>query len=159
MTTDYQIRPSDESHAPFSFNPEGFLARLAALVSRPRSNLTRYHGVFAPNPALRRAVVPDSANPSRNKSKKPAIQPSTETAVDRALHCSPLSWAEPLTRGFDIDISVCPLCGGTLKVIADVTEPDAIQTILAHLEQRALPDAGRRQKPSQGPQNDLFAAS
>jgi hypothetical protein len=29
---------------------------------------------------------------------------------------------------FDFDISVCPLCGGTLRVIADVTDPDAIQT-------------------------------
>jgi uncharacterized membrane protein len=49
-------------------------------------------------------------------------------------------------------------------VIADVTDPDAIQTIhaiqtiLAHLKQRAPPDAVRRQRPGQGPQNDLFAA-
>ena len=70
-----------------------------------------------------------------------------------------LSWAVRLKRVFDIDISVCPLCGGTLRVIADVTDPDAIRTILAHLRQRAPPDAGRRQKPGQGPQNDLFAAS
>jgi hypothetical protein len=60
---------------------------------------------------------------------------------------------------FDIDISVCPLCGGTLRVIADVTDPEAIRTILAHLRQRAPPDAGRRQRTGQGPQNDLFAAS
>jgi len=69
------------------------------------------------------------------------------------------SWAERLKRVFDIDISVCPLCGGTLRVIADVTDPEAIRTILAHLRQRAPPDAGRRQRPGQGPQNDLFAAS
>ena len=103
-------------------------------------------------------MVPGSANPSRNKSKKPTIQTSTETAVDQALHCSPLSWAERLKRVFDIDISVCPLCGGTLRVIADVTDPDVIRTILAHLKQRAPPDAVRRQRPGQGPQNDLFAA-
>ena len=30
------------------FTPEDFMARLAALVPRPRANLTRYHGVFAP---------------------------------------------------------------------------------------------------------------
>jgi hypothetical protein len=36
----------------------------------------------------------------------------TETSIDQALHCSPLSWAERLKRVFDIDISVCPLCGG-----------------------------------------------
>jgi hypothetical protein len=34
-----------------------FLARLAALVPRPRVNLTRYHGVFAPNSAHRALVT------------------------------------------------------------------------------------------------------
>ena len=55
-------------------------------------------------------------------------------------------------------MTVLTLCGGTLRVIADVTDPDAIQTILAHLKQRAPPDAVHRQRPGQGPQNDLFAA-
>ena len=40
------------------------------------------------------------------------------------------------TRRADIDISVCPLCGGTLRVIANVTDPNVIQAILAHLKQR-----------------------
>jgi hypothetical protein len=31
------------------FEPLDFLARLASLVPRPRVNLTRFHGVFAPN--------------------------------------------------------------------------------------------------------------
>ena len=31
------------------FEPLDFMARLAALVPNPRINLTRYHGVFAPN--------------------------------------------------------------------------------------------------------------
>ena len=104
-------------------------------------------------------MVPGSAKPARNKSKKPTIQTATETAVDQAPPCSSLSWAERLKRVFDIDISVCPLRGGTLRVIADVTDPDAIQTILAHLRQRAPPDAAHRQRPGQGQQNDLFAAS
>ena len=30
------------------FEPLDFIARLAALVSKPRVNLTRFHGVFAP---------------------------------------------------------------------------------------------------------------
>ena len=34
---------------------------------------------------------------------------------------------------FDIDISVCRLCGGTLRVIADVTDPDALRTSVAFL--------------------------
>ena len=34
------------------FEPLDFIARLAALVPTPRVNLTRYHGVFAPNHRL-----------------------------------------------------------------------------------------------------------
>ena len=44
-------------------------------------------------------------------------------------------------------------------MIADVTDPDAIQTILAHLRQRARADAVRRQRPGQGLQNDLFIST
>jgi hypothetical protein len=35
-----------------------FIARLAALVPRPRVNLTRYHGVLAPNHRWRAEVTP-----------------------------------------------------------------------------------------------------
>jgi hypothetical protein len=31
------------------FEPLDFIARLAALIPKPRVNLTRFHGVFAPN--------------------------------------------------------------------------------------------------------------
>jgi len=34
------------------YEPLDFLAKLAALVPRPRVNLTRYRGVFAPNSAM-----------------------------------------------------------------------------------------------------------
>jgi hypothetical protein len=40
------------------FEPLDFLARLAALVPKPRVHLTRYHGVLAPHSALRAAVTP-----------------------------------------------------------------------------------------------------
>jgi hypothetical protein len=60
---------------------------------------------------------------------------------------------------FDIDISVYPLCGGTLRVIADVTDPDVIQTILAHLKQRAPPGTAHQQTPLQAAPDDLFAVS
>ena len=45
--------------APGDFvEPLDFMARLAALVPTPRVNLTRYHGVFAPNHRLREQVTP-----------------------------------------------------------------------------------------------------
>ena len=39
-------------------DPLDFIARLAALVPRPRLNLTRFHGVFAPNSKQREHIVP-----------------------------------------------------------------------------------------------------
>ena len=40
------------------FEPLDFIARLAALVPKPRVNLTRFHGVFAPNSKHRAGVTP-----------------------------------------------------------------------------------------------------
>lgn len=40
------------------FQPLDFIARLAALVPRPRVNLIRYYGVFAPNSRFRARVTP-----------------------------------------------------------------------------------------------------
>jgi hypothetical protein len=70
-----------------------------------------------------------------------------------------LAWAERLNRVFDVDISVYPLCGGTLRVISDITDPDDIQTILEHLKQRAPPGLSPGRAPPSSAQTDLFAAS
>ena len=57
------------------FEPLDFIARLGALVPNPRANLTRYHGVFAPNHHWRERVTParrgrrqaaNTAEPSAN---------------------------------------------------------------------------------------------
>jgi len=40
------------------FEPLDFIARLAALVPKPRLNLTRFHGGFAPNSKHRARVTP-----------------------------------------------------------------------------------------------------
>ena len=45
------------------FEPLDFIARLAALVPPPRVNLTRYHGVLAPN----RYHLPDARAPPQGE--------------------------------------------------------------------------------------------
>ena len=45
----YQLKTSYRDGATHViFEPPDFMARLAALVPKPRVNLTRFHGVFAP---------------------------------------------------------------------------------------------------------------
>ena len=50
------------------FEPVDFIAKLAALVPKPRVNLTRFHGVFAPN-SKRRALVTPAKRGKGGKSK------------------------------------------------------------------------------------------
>ena len=97
--------------APGDFvEPLDFVARLAALVTKPRVNLTRFHGVFAPNSKYRTEVTP---------AKRGKGSPSAE-GVDRKpeQRHQAMTWAQRLKRVFDIDVSVCPKCGGETKVIA-----------------------------------------
>jgi hypothetical protein len=41
-------------------------------------------------------------------------------------------WARRLKRVFGIEIEQCARCGGRLKVIASIEEPELIVRILAH---------------------------
>ena len=39
------------------FEPLDFMAKLAALIPKPKVNLTRFHGVFAPNSQYRKIIT------------------------------------------------------------------------------------------------------
>ena len=65
-----------------------------------------------------------------NRSERKSV---AESNVEDEL-IAPLTWAQRLKRVSNIDISLYPLCGGTMRVIADITDPDVIQKILAHIE-------------------------
>jgi hypothetical protein len=59
------------------FEPLDFIARLAALVPKPRVNLTRFHGIFAPNSQHRALITPPGVAraarppPMRHKTEPP----------------------------------------------------------------------------------------
>ena len=139
----YELKhPFKDGTTHFVFEPLEFLAKLAALVPRPRANLTRYHGVLAPNAKYRNLVVPTPNRRVKRKRKHRAHTESeptldTDRETDRPL--APLSWAERLKRVFKIEIERCPKCGGKLRVIAAVTEPDVIRKILDHVHQQQAP--------------------
>jgi hypothetical protein len=106
------------------FEPLDFIARLAALVPTPRVNLTRFHGVFAPNHNLRAQVTPARRGPHRRPG-------SPRTAVER--HAA-MTWAQRLKRVFQIDIDTCARCGGAVRIIASIEDPAVIKHILDHLD-------------------------
>ena len=45
-----------------------------------------------------------------------------------------MTWAQRLKRVFNIDVSVCPSCGGEAKVIASIEDQPIIDKILNHLQ-------------------------
>jgi hypothetical protein len=45
-----------------------------------------------------------------------------------------MSWARRLKRAFGVEIESCTRCGGQLKIIASIEEPQLIAKILSHLE-------------------------
>ena len=48
-----------------------------------------------------------------------------------------MNWAQRLKRVFGIEIDTCVRCGGTLRIIASIEEPEVIAKLLAHLERTA----------------------
>ncbi|HIL83962.1 MAG TPA: hypothetical protein EYG52_10675 [Pseudomonadales bacterium] len=59
----YELKnPFRNGTAHILFSPLDFLSKLAALVPRPRHNLVRYHGVFAPNARMSKLVIPTKRN-------------------------------------------------------------------------------------------------
>jgi len=85
---------------------------------------------------MRKLIVPTKCKKVKiDRSERKSVTESD--AADELI--APLTWAQRLKRVFNIDITLCPLCGGTMRVIADVTDPDIIQKILDHIEAQPPP--------------------
>jgi hypothetical protein len=118
---------SGTAHA--DMDPHQFLARLCALVPPPGFHMTRYYGVFASHHRLREHVIPRPAAPP----------PPPQLALDFAHPDDPaessprprrIAWAKLLARVFALDITRCRTCGGRMRVLAVVSDADAIARIL-----------------------------
>jgi hypothetical protein len=129
----YQLKtPYSDGTTHVIFEPLDFIAKLAALVPKPRVNLTRFHGVFAPNSKHRVDVTPAK----RGKGTKPhESDGKTPQLRHRAMR-----WAQRLKRVFNIDVSTCEKCGGEAKIIASIEDQAVIDKILNYLQAKgALP--------------------
>ena len=129
----YQLKtPYRDGTTHVIFEPLDFMARLAALVPRPRVNLTRYHGVFAPNSPHRALVT--KAGRGRGAQRKASDEVEEDTPAARR---SAMTWAQHLKRVFRIDVETCQACGGAMKILASIEDPVVIRKILAHVGETA----------------------
>ncbi len=120
----YRLRtPFHDGTSVLAFKPLPFIARLAALVPPPRFHLLTYHGVLAPNHALRSRVVP----------KKPVAahkgRPNSSARPRPSRH----PWADLMKRVHSIDVLACDNCGSRKVIVAAITQHDVIAKILLAL--------------------------
>ena len=50
-----------------------------------------------------------------------------------------MTWAQHLKRAFNIDFETCQACGGAVRIVACIEDPEVIQKILDHLKKKAKP--------------------
>ena len=92
----------------FTVTAEALVRRLVALVPPPRRHLTSFHGVFAPNAALRPVVTqPLDSTPPTPTPAPPKVKPPRRR----------LDWATLHQRTFGNDVLRCP-CGGSRSIRA-----------------------------------------
>ncbi len=123
--------------------PFEFLDRLADLVPPPRKYRHRYHGVFAPNHQLRKAVTALAiGNVSKQREATTGGDVNdgraTEGCCDanqkpRSHETSRIAWAKLMARVGEEFPLECPACGGDIRLIAFITDPGPIRKILTHL--------------------------
>jgi len=111
------------------FEPVEFIAKLAALVPPQRAQLTRSHGVIAPNADLRAQFT------TSGRGKRPPMD--EESTGANSDHRSPDEKRRSMTRAqrlksvFGIDVNACGHCGGTLRIVASIEQHTAPRAIAA----------------------------
>jgi hypothetical protein len=144
----YELKtPYRNGTAHVIFEPMDFIARLAALVPKPRVNLTRFHGVFAPNSKHRVHVTPAK----RGKRRKETAQNQLWDEKTPAERHASMTWMQRLKRVFNIDIETCEKCKGPVKIIACIEDPAVIAKILKHLKEKAVTDSSAQRPPGRAP--------
>jgi hypothetical protein len=141
--------------------PFEFLDRLVDLVPPPRKHRHRYHGVFAPNHKLRKAVTAraignigkrcDAAAGGHVAGGQPTEGCCDTQAKPRSHDTSRIAWAKLMARVGEEFPLECPACGGDIRLIAFITEPGPIRKILTHLGEPLQPPPI---SPARGPPTD-----
>jgi hypothetical protein len=98
-----------------------FIARVTSHIPDKGQVTVRYYGLYA--------------NAHRGKVKKASLAPFPLRMVEEVLRRLPTKgWAEMIRKVYEVDPLVCPKCGGTMKVIAFLTDYAVVDKIIDHLK-------------------------
>ncbi len=163
------------------FEAEELLEKLVSLVPPPRAHQVRYYGVLAPCARRRAQVVPGFADTqpvavstqerdaaqgtwrssSKHSSGGQGSTADSPSAPGRPPRIGPpgrprrLPWAELMRRVFAVDVLRCPACGGSMRILAAIHEPEVVRAIL---ESMGLPSRAPPNRPVRPEPEDEFIA-
>jgi hypothetical protein len=143
-------KPFRDGTVSVEMDPLSLVSRLAAAVHPPRFHSIRYGGILAPHAKWRSFVIPpptpetDASSPTQDLSHSLPVARNPRPATHR---CGYVPW-QRLMRQLGIDVETCPRCGGKMKVIALVRDPQGIARYLRHL---GLPTEEPSMAPARAP--------
>jgi hypothetical protein len=119
----YRTSNTHSRHGPSrTLDPLEFLAELTTHIAQPFERITNYHGYYS--------------NASRGKRRKVLAASRNTSDPPQTAQCSPAppsrkTWARLINKVYEVDPLRCH-CGGKLKPIALIDDPDVIYRILKH---------------------------
>lgn len=155
-------------------DPLEFIHRVAMQIPGRGQHLVRYYGAYSCRGRRAHARMDeeeedeaqgDEAQDHTENPAKAECRPNgesesaesehaeSESAESDFLQSRRRSWARMIRRIFEVDPLLCPDCGGEMKVIAVLTDPEVVDRILRHIkakqekEQEQAPPAPRGQDP------------
>jgi len=98
-----------------------FIARVTSHIPDKGQVTVRYYGLYA--------------NAHRGKARKASLAAFPLHIVEEELQRIPSKgWVEMIRKVYKVDPMLCPQCGGTMKVIAFITDYQAVDRIIDHLK-------------------------
>ena len=98
-----------------------FIARVTSHIPDKGQVMVRYYSLYA--------------NAHRGKVRKAGRNPFALRMVEEELKPVPSKgWAAMIRKVYEVDPMVCPKCGGTMKVVAFITDYAAVDRIIDHLK-------------------------
>ena len=98
-----------------------FIARVTSHISDKGQVTVRYYGLYA--------------NAHRGKARKASLEAFPLRIVEDKLNRIPAKgWAEMICKVYEVDPMLCPHCGGTMKIIAFLTDYAVVDRIINHLK-------------------------
>jgi len=97
-----------------------FIARTTSHIPDKGQVTVRYYGLYA--------------NAHRGKVLKAAISPLMPRMIEELRRVPSKGWAAMIRKVYEVDPMICPKCGGTMKVVAFITEHAVVDRIIDHLK-------------------------